>query len=309
MAKMSKPKKKAHKGLSLPKELQEALTPEEQKAYIAEMKRRFGADPEDLEDPEDVADYLELAGRAATDRERLKWVRKARAVDPDDIDAALQETLLTSKGLHESLKKLKALLEVSTRQMEEKGYFEPDCIGSFWGLVETRPYMRLRYTYLECLMEAQQIRPAIEECKALLRLSENDNMGVRDLLIAIYAYLQEEAPAEALLERYGSQSSIFLFCMALLKYTLGKEKEAAVFLRRLAKINPDTKAFLNAMKDCEKVGFSGTGYRLNTMEELLAMMENAPFLYLSVQMFATWAFPKLRSQAIGRGSVKGRRRM
>lgn len=99
MAKMSKPKKKAHKGLSLPKELQEALTPEEQKAYIAEMKRRFGADPEDLEDPEDVADYLELAGRAATDRDRLKWIRKSPEVDLDDIDAAMQETFFRSKGI------------------------------------------------------------------------------------------------------------------------------------------------------------------------------------------------------------------
>lgn len=300
MARLSKPKKKTDESFQLPKELQEALAPEEQKAFITELKRRFGAHPEELEHPEDAADYLELASHASTNRERLKWIRKAREVEPDDIDAAMQEILFTSKGLHESLKKLKALIATSTTQMEGKGYFEPDCIGSFWGLVETRPYMRLRYTYVEYLMETKQMRPAIEECKELLRLSENDNMGVRNLLITIYAYLQEEAPAKELMERYESESSIFLFCMALLKYTLGKERESTSFLRRLAKVNPDTKAFLTAMRDNEDVLFpeegAFRGYQLHTMEELRVMMENALFLYPSVQIFATWALPKLRTQ-------------
>ena len=69
------------------------------KNCITEIKRRFGAPPEELEYPEDAMVYLEFANRAAMDRKRLKWIRKSPEVDLDDIDAAMQETFFRSKGI------------------------------------------------------------------------------------------------------------------------------------------------------------------------------------------------------------------
>lgn len=69
------------------------------KNCITEIKRRFGAPPEELEYPEDAMVYLEFANRAAMDRKRLKWIRKSPEVDLDDIDAAMRETFFRSKGI------------------------------------------------------------------------------------------------------------------------------------------------------------------------------------------------------------------
>lgn len=69
------------------------------KTCITEIKRCFGAPPEELEYPEDAMVYLEFANRAAMDRKRLKWIRKSPEVDLDDIDAAMQETFFRSKGI------------------------------------------------------------------------------------------------------------------------------------------------------------------------------------------------------------------
>ena len=44
----------------------------------------------------------------------------------------------------------------------------------------------------EYLLEEGKLRQAANICKEVLRLNENDNLGVRYLLMAIYATLEEE---------------------------------------------------------------------------------------------------------------------
>ena len=67
------------------------------KTCITEIKRRFGAPPEELEYPEDAMVYLEFANRAAMDRKRLKWIRKSPEVDLDDIDALCRRHFLGAR--------------------------------------------------------------------------------------------------------------------------------------------------------------------------------------------------------------------
>jgi len=61
--------------------------------------------------------------------------------------------------------------------------FEED-VGHFWGILETRPYMRARFSYAQCLSEEGQLAEAIEHAQELLRLNPGDNQGVRYLLAA-----------------------------------------------------------------------------------------------------------------------------
>ncbi len=293
MARLSKPRKNKRKKTPdfLPEELKELLTPEEQKAYLAEMKKRFGCGIEDGAEPVDAADCLERAEYARTEKERLAWIRRARELDPEDIDAAAQEILATCEDVHETLQALKPLIKTAEAQLEKKGFFQPEYIGDFWSVLETRPYMRLRYAYLEHLVTVYHLRPAIAECRKLLRLCKNDNMGVRYRLIALYAYLQEEAPAMKLVKQYGEESTPFLFCMALLKYTLGKKRAAKSYLTRLLEVNPDTQRYLKCLdrgQDVFPEGDLAYGYRVNTIEEFRALMGDSNFLYMTAISFAKW---------------------
>ena len=65
-------------------------------------------------------------------------------------------------------------------------------VGHFWGVLETRPYMRARYGLVEALLVVkthEAVKSAAEHIRDMLRLCRSDNMGVRDLLPALYLRL------------------------------------------------------------------------------------------------------------------------
>ena len=51
---------------------------------------------------------------------------------------------------------------------QEEGYFDENCVGEFWLILETRPYMRLLMNYVETLMECCKMRCAAEVCEKML---------------------------------------------------------------------------------------------------------------------------------------------
>lgn len=60
--------------------------------------------------------------------------------------------------------------------------------GHFWGILDTRTYMRARYALVEALLESETytaVNAAHDHIMDLLRLSRSDNMGVRDLVPAL----------------------------------------------------------------------------------------------------------------------------
>ncbi len=79
-------------------------------------------------------------------------------------------------------------------------YLEEDA-GSFWGIIETGPYMRLRHAYMTQLISCGMISAAAEEGRELMRLPENDNLGVRLMLMHIYAFQEDEENALRLFRR------------------------------------------------------------------------------------------------------------
>ncbi|KAE9973220.1 hypothetical protein BLS_005919 [Venturia inaequalis] len=57
--------------------------------------------------------------------------------------------------------------------------------GRFWGIHETRPYMRARYAFVEALVKVgtyDAVEVAYDNLRDMLRLCRGDNMGVRDVI-------------------------------------------------------------------------------------------------------------------------------
>jgi len=84
--------------------------------------------------------------------------------------------------------------------------FEED-VGHFWGMITTRPYMRARLGFAQCLEQLGHVDDAVGHYRELLRLNPNDNQGVRDILLPTLLATGRDEEAGALLERYADDVS------------------------------------------------------------------------------------------------------
>jgi hypothetical protein len=67
--------------------------------------------------------------------------------------------------------------------------------GHFWGILETRTYMRNRYALVEALLKVKTpdaVAAAFQHLMDMLRLCRGDNMGVRDLVPALFLRLGKD---------------------------------------------------------------------------------------------------------------------
>lgn len=146
---------------------------------------------------------------------RVKLARQALALDPDSPDAyvILGEE---ADGAEPSKAFFKQGVEAGERALGEPFFRENE--GHFWGLIETRPYMRAKYNYAEACWETKDTAEARSQLEHLLKLNPMDNMGARYLLLAVYLDEGRLAEAEALLEEYDEQGAFFDYDRLILEY-------------------------------------------------------------------------------------------
>ncbi|MEA3286158.1 MAG: hypothetical protein U9Q77_02110 [Candidatus Marinimicrobia bacterium] len=108
------------------------------------------------------------------------------------------------------------------------GEFLEDNRGYFWGIHETRPFMRCLQYYSDCLYTARQIRECVTIQEELIDLNPNDNQGVRDLLLLYLIQLGD-------IEKFNKYADLFpedigayaLFNRALLAFKTEGDSEIA----------------------------------------------------------------------------------
>src|SRR3954452_16249063 len=107
---------------------------------------------------------------------RIKAARKALDLSPDCADAyvVLAEEARSRKDALELFEKGVAAGE---RALGPEAFQED--VGHFWGVLETRPYMRAREGRASTLWTMGRRDEAIGHLQDMLRLNPNDNQGVR----------------------------------------------------------------------------------------------------------------------------------
>ena len=269
--------------------------------FMREKNAQLSLGEEDFE-PETADDYLELAEEETSKKKQIEHLNKALELEPDNLDAGRMMAELTAKNPYALMEELSRLLEKGNRQMMKEGYFADEYKGDFWGVIETRPYMRLRHLYMQTLTECGMLRRAARECEELLELCENDNLGVRYDLMHLYAMLEEEEPARAVLEKFPEEETQTLLPLSILHFKLGQTDEALEELKRLSRINKDTKKFLNAMRsDSGKLEkylweMSSFGYRPFSIEELIMEVSSYTFLFESAHSYFEWGYQALKKE-------------
>ena len=122
--------------------------------------------------------------------------------------------------------------------------FERDA-GHFWGILETRPYMRARAGLAECLWQEGERAAAIDHYREMLRLKPDDNQGLRHGLASWLLAAGDHGALEELLAAYNDD--VFAdraYARTLLALRKGDETEARGALAAAWKRNPHVPALL-----------------------------------------------------------------
>lgn len=153
---------------------------------------------------EQAQEKIYEAQEATSRRERKRLAREALKISSDCADAYV---LLADEARNAA--EAKELYEEGVRAGERALGVEAfaEDAGSFWGLIETRPYMRARRGLAEALWELGRRREAIEHYAELLRLNPNDNQGVRYILANALLGENEDERLGKLLDDYKDDAA------------------------------------------------------------------------------------------------------
>lgn len=154
---------------------------EELNAYVRKVLNDPAADPGPETDPMWRAQELLWSAYESEDlEEAARLAREALAIYPDSADAYVILAQQAS-SLDESIRLLEQGVAAGERSLGPT-YFEEEK-GHFWGILETRPYIRARYALARELWEAERAEEAVAHLQAVLELNEADNLGARYSLV------------------------------------------------------------------------------------------------------------------------------
>jgi tetratricopeptide (TPR) repeat protein len=125
-----------------------------------------------------------------------------------------------------------------------------DWVGHFWGVLETRPYMRARLGLALALWTAAKRDEAVGHLHEMLRLNPNDNQGVRYTLAGFLLFLDRDAELAQLLDQYPEEgSAAWDYTRALLAFRRhGDTPDTRKLLQRAFKTNRYVPAYLLGTK-------------------------------------------------------------
>jgi tetratricopeptide (TPR) repeat protein len=131
---------------------------------------------------------------------RVAMARRALKVSPHCADAYVMLAQDEARSVEEAIEFYAQGVAAGERALGPAA-FEED-VGQFWGLLETRPYMRARMGLAMALWEGGRPEEALPHAYEVLRLNPNDNQGVRYILLNWLLRLGRDEEAGPLIARY-----------------------------------------------------------------------------------------------------------
>lgn len=215
---------------------------------FGDMQGVTGGGKRGASSPESRAQQLIYDAWETTDREqRESLAHEALALWPDCADAYV---LLAEEA--NGLEAKRALYEkgvVAGERALGPATFAEDA-GHFWGLLETRPYMRAREGLAACLWALGRREEAVAHHQDMLRLNPGDNQGVRFVLAGHLLELGQDEALARLLRAYDDDATAnWAYTRVLLAFRQdGPGDRANALLDEARKTNPHVPDFLLGRK-------------------------------------------------------------
>jgi tetratricopeptide (TPR) repeat protein len=193
------------------------------------LRQRFSGPIDDLfstaTTPLEKAQDLMYRAFDARGRRRIQLARQALEVSADCADAYV----VLAEHSH-SPEAARAFYEQALAAGERA--LGPDVFaqeaGRFWGLVNTRPYMRARLGLAHTLEELDRNDEALEHYRELIRLDADDHQGVRYGFLSALLLAGRDAESAALIERFGDDpTAIWHYGRALVVFRREGDSRAA----------------------------------------------------------------------------------
>lgn len=209
--------------------------------------------------PQEHAQALIWQAAEALPPLRLQLTQQALALDPDCADAyTMQAELATTL---ESAHALYAAAVAAAERTLDPTIFTED-VGHFWGIVETRPYMRARAGLAQVLWARGDHAAAITHYHDLLRLNPNDNQGLRYDLARWLMITHNDAALKTLFQQYKDDGAAdWLYTKALWLFRTKARAKAMRALKEALAMNGFVPAYLLGAKAMPKAlpAFVGMG--------------------------------------------------
>ena len=171
---------------------------------IASLLAKFGGGPH--ENAIDAAqDIIYDAWDSSDKKRRIALAKKALEISPLCADAYVLLAQETARNLDEAIDIYRQGVEAGEKALGKVAFRED--VGHFWGLLETRPYMRACHGLAQTLWDKGLRDEAVTHYKDMLRLNPNDNQGIRYLLMDCLLILGRDGEAATLFKRYKDDGS------------------------------------------------------------------------------------------------------
>jgi tetratricopeptide (TPR) repeat protein len=182
------------------------------------INRQFTGSVDDFdypsETPFDCAENLCYAAIDTYGRRRIQLARQALQEDPSHTEA----TLLLAESTFDAYRKIELFRKAIEHGEAQCAELLETEVGQFWGLSETRPLLRAKYGLASALAADGQVNEAITQMLDILRLNQNDNLGVRYEIIPLLLSQNKEKEAVEILNRYSEETGIWLYLKAQVEF-------------------------------------------------------------------------------------------
>lgn len=231
---------------------------------------------------DDANEILEKAQNTKSTKQAIKLADEAYAKCPDCFDAIVfkadlvDDTIKRREILDDGLKREK-------ERLTKEDYFKNGNMGSFYGIFETRPYIKGLNHKAFYLAFDGKYKLSIEQCKNVLKLNNHDNTGIRYLLMALYASLEDEKSMLDLYHKYQEKDLMMLIPLMILYYKKEEYNKSLDYLHEIEKINPSFIKYIKNPsimldKDENVEGY----YQSDGLSEVITYYSNFDFLMDSV---------------------------
>ena len=177
-------------------------------------------------------------------KDRVKLARIALAIWPGCADALVVLAEDSAQSIEEAVELYRDAVEAVEEALGEQCFKED--VGDFWGLLETRPYMRARAGLAQTLEAMGQPDEAIDHYRDMLRLNPGDNQGNRFCLLRLLIDIGRDEEAGRLLEDYSEDiMAEWKYGRALLLFRReGDSRASRDALSAALKANPNVPDYL-----------------------------------------------------------------